>query len=445
MGAVTNLYQNDTGEAIDAIATDSILARGPNSRPKSLVGAYMALVLFMFIYCARPEDWISGLSHVPLAKITGFLAVLALVFSLQHIRRSVSRETLYLAFLVGQLLLASLLSSVWRRGAVQGTLDFAKVLIISIVMAATVITLKRLRLLIFIQVASIAVIATVAVLKGHLLVGRLEGILGGNYSDPNDLALAIAISLPMCLTLLFLSRGRVLRAALVLAMLVMTYAVLLTGSRGGFFALIVVIGFCLWEFAIRGRRRYMFVLTVAAAGILWLSSSAMLVGRLKGTFTSEGDTATAYGSVQQRQHLFWRSIEVTMEHPLFGIGPGNFPEVSGSWHVTHNSFTQMSSEGGVTAFILYVLILWGGFKNLRSTKQFARGHREPILLARALHASLAGYIIGSLFLSVAYQFFPYFIVAESTALLWITKKSISRSNEHEPLERSTPENAPIPI
>jgi len=287
------------------------------------------------------------------------------------------------------------------------------------------------RRLIFIQAASVAVIAGVAVWKGHLLLGRLEGTLGAYYSDPNDLALAIIISLPLCLALLFLSRGVLQRVAWALAILVMLYAVFLTGSRGGFVALIVAAVVFLWEFAIQGRRRYLLALAVLASTILWQSSSGLLVGRLKGTFNQQEDTAAAYDSAEARRQLFWRSVEVTKQHPLFGVGPGNFQEISGSWLVTHNSFTEMSSEGGVPAFILYVLILWCGFKNLRGAKRLARGGTESLLLARALLASLAGYVAGSVFLSLAYAFFPYFLVAYTTALFVSAKESASRFKRDE--------------
>ena len=36
------------------------------------------------------------------------------------------------------------------------------------------------------------------------------------------------------------------------------------------------------------------------------------------------------------------------------------------------------------------------------------------MLASALYASLAGFVVGSLFGSVAYQLFPYFLVAYTT-------------------------------
>src|SRR6266849_3849880 len=238
----------DAGDAANAKARNSISVRHRSSRQMPLLGAYVSLLLFMVVYCARPEDWIPGLSVVPLAKITAILALVALMFSLGQIRSSLPREVVYLILLVGQLFVAAALSPVWRGGAVQMTLDFAKVLVIVFVLFVAVNTARRLRQLVFVQAASVAVIAAVAVWKGRLLLGRLEGTLGANYSDPNDLALAIIISLPLCLALLLLSGNRLRKAAWALAILVMLYTVLLTGSRGGFFALIVTAAVFLWEF-----------------------------------------------------------------------------------------------------------------------------------------------------------------------------------------------------
>jgi O-antigen ligase len=220
----------------------------------------------------------------------------------------------------------------------------------------------------------------------------------------------------------------------------MLYTVFLTGSRGGFIALVTTAAVFLWEFAVRGRRRYLLVLAGLAGAVLWLSSNGMLADRLNGTFNSQEDVASAYDSAQARQDLFWRSVEVTKEHPLFGVGPGNFQELSGSWHVTHNAYTEMSSEGGMPALILYVLILWFGFKNVRATKRFGWGQKELVVLAGSLQASLAGYVVGSVFASTAYQFFPYLLVAYTTALFSIAKITALHSKESKSVRQATLEN-----
>jgi hypothetical protein len=134
----------------------------------------------------------------------------------------------------------------------------------------------------------------------------------------------------------------------------------------------------------------------------------------------------------------WRSIEVTLEHPLFGVGPGNFEVTSGVWHVTHNSYTQMSSEGGIPALVLFIVILSYGFKNLRRAKRLSGHKKELKLLAKALRGSLAGFVVGAFFASYAYQFFPYFLVAYSTALLRIVRDTPT-ARQYEPANETAPE------
>jgi putative inorganic carbon (hco3(-)) transporter len=440
MGSLTYQSESVQGKDSSAIGASGGSARGgTSSGRRPLAGVFAALALFMVIYFARPEEWIPGFSTAPLAKIAGISVLLALIFSLRQIRQRLPQEAIFLALLVGQLFLSSALSPVWRGGALQLTLNFAKVLMVVLVVTAAVTTVGRLRALIFTQAVSVAAIAAVAIWKGRLILGRLEGIFGGSYSDPNDLALAIVVSLPLCLAFLVLSKRWLSKILWSVSLLMMTYAVLRTGSRGGFLALVVVAAVCLWEFAIRGHRPYLVGFAILTGFVLWQFAGGMVVGRLKGTLNVNDDTASAYASGQARQLLFWRSVEVTKEHPLFGVGPGNFDQVSGQWHTTHNSFTLMSSEGGLPALVLYVLILFCGFKNLRAIKRLVPRRTESRLLAGALFASLAGYAAGSVFLSVAYAFFPYILVAYTTALLSMARKSTAQARKHELSRQKTPE------
>jgi O-antigen ligase len=416
------------------------------SEHKQLAEAYASLLLFMVVYCARPEDWIPGLSNAPLAKIAGSLALIAFVLSMGQIRRRMSREVICLILLVGQLFVTVPMSPVWMGGAFNQTVDFAKVALVVLVMSIAVNTVGRLRRVLLIQAASVAAISATAVLKGHMWGSRLAGVLNGNYSNPNDLAISIVLSLPLCLVLLFLSKNALSKAMWAFAMIIMAYAVLMTGSRAGFISLVIAGAVCLWEFGIRGRRRYLLALAAVAGVALSLASSSILTERLRGTFNSEQDVASAYGSAQARQQLLWRSIEITAKHPLFGVGPGNFQEVSGVWHETHNSYTQMSAEGGIPAFVLYVMILWYGFKNVWTTKKLSPTNSTLTLLGGALRASLAGFVVGSFFGSYAYQFFPYFLVAYTTALLQIGRGYAARWRNDEPARAASevPMNLHLP-
>src|SRR5262249_26329884 len=171
--------------------------------------AFFWLATFYFVYCARPEDWIPGLKYLPLAKISGVFALLALLFSIGRTKRGfrdLPREATYLLVMIGLLFPSALLSPVWKGGAFAHSLDFSKVYIIWILTFLLITDFAKLRRIIFIQAGSVAVISVVSVLNGRSHP-RLEGALGGIYSNPNDLAFAIVLSLPFCLAFMLSGRG----------------------------------------------------------------------------------------------------------------------------------------------------------------------------------------------------------------------------------------------
>jgi putative inorganic carbon (HCO3(-)) transporter len=409
-----------------------------SSRTKPLSWAYGSLLLFMVVYCARPEDWVPGLAVIPIAKVTGILALCAFFLSVGGVPLRFPKEVRYLLLLVGLLFLTVPFSPVWRGGAFQGALNFAKLVPIVLAITFVVNTVPRLRRIIFVQAVSVTAIAIAAV-KAHVFLGqRLEGALEGNYGNPNDLAIAIALSFPFCFAFLLRARSRIRKLLWISAMAVMTYTVLLTASRGGFFALIVAAGACLWEFGVKGRRIYLIFLVGIVGLLLFSFAGGQITRRISATFGVSGsdfEDQAAYESAQARRELLKKSIEVTAEHPLLGIGPGNFEVVSGSWHGTHNSYTQMSSEAGLVGLILYILILLSALANVCDANfmilwcehrplaplRWNRGRSELFLLSGAIRASIFAYLVGSLFASEAYQYFPYFLVAYSTALVRIAR------------------------
>src|SRR5712692_2528374 len=116
------------------MTTGSTALSKQSSRREPLAAAYLWLLLFMVIYVARPEDWIPGLSVLPLAKIAGILAFIALVFAIGKARQRLAPEVICLILLCGQLWLTVPFSPVWRGGAFQGVSDFSKVVVIVLVM-----------------------------------------------------------------------------------------------------------------------------------------------------------------------------------------------------------------------------------------------------------------------------------------------------------------------
>jgi len=128
----------------------------------------------------------------------------------------------------------------------------------------------------------------------------------------------------------------------------------------------------------------------------------------------------AEGSADSRRGELFRSIYVALRHPLLGIGMGNYqPEMSYKGLVTHNSYTQVGAEMGMTALACYVMFVVMPLKKLgqiaRETFETRRDSRF-YYLALGLQASLIAYLISSFFLSVAYVWYVYYLVGYAVCL-----------------------------
>lgn len=395
-----------------------------------LKGAYFWLTVFYVVYCARPEDWIPGLHSVPLAKISGVFAIIGLLLSLGRSKRgfrNLPREALYLLLLIAIFFVSAAFSPVWKGGAFFRALDFAKVFVAWVLTFLAVTSLARLRRVLFIQTASVAIISIVSMVKGASHP-RLDGILGGIYSNPNDLAFAIVLSLPFSLAFL-LGTGSLLRKTVwTVSLLLMVSALFQTASRGAFITFLVAGAVSLWHFGIKGRRLYLIGAAALIAIFIGIVAGGQLEDRLlamSGEGLNTGSQSSAYGSYEQRRILISRSLEGIEHYPVLGIGLHNFSTYSGVWRDVHVTYLQIAVEGGIPCLILYLMFFGRGFSNLRRLRRTGDPDSEVKLFAGALHSSLVGFLVGALFAPEAYQYFPYFAVAYTAVLVAIEQEQRS--------------------
>jgi hypothetical protein len=407
-----------------------------------LAGAFFWLSAFYLVYCARPEDWIPGLAYVPLAKISGIFALLGLIMSAGKTKRGfrdLPKEAFYFLGILCLLFISAIFSPVWRGGAFFRTLDFSKALVAWVLTFLVVTTFARLRRIIFIQSASVALIAIVSVLKGRSHP-RLEGVIGGIYSNPNDLGFAIVLTLPFCFAFLLSTRSIPRKAAWAASMLIMCAALFMTASRSAFIDLLVTGVVCLWLFGIKGKRIHLVAIAVLVALVIGVAAG----GRLKDRFFAisgnnlENDVdESAYGSYEQRRSLMIDSVHAIMHYPQ-GIGLENFTVYSGVWREVHVSYLQIAVEGGIGSLVLYLLFFGRGFGNLRRLRGLPGYEGGDIaLFSGALYATLIGFLVGALFAPEAYQYFPYFAVAYTSVIFAIAK-------EKEQSEVATPDSLKPP-
>lgn len=405
-------------------------SRRRHSRKKEVLGgAFFWLTAFYFIYCARPTDFTPGLKDMPLAKITAVLAMSSLLSSAGKTPRKLRdlpKEGIYLILLIGLLFASALLSPVWRGGAFFATLEFAKVSIAWLLTFLLVTTFKRLQRMIFIQAASVAVVSAVAVLKGHS-VPRLAGVVGGFYSNPNDMAFAIVLSLPFCLYFLLVGKGFLHKATWLIAILTMAVALMLTASRAGFIDLLIAGTFCLWYFGVKGKRLYLIGGTFIVGALLLMFAGGTLMKRfaaITGSNVNSDIEISAEGSYEERKLLMDRAVDAIIHYPVLGVGVENFVIYSGLWKEVHASYLQIGAEGGISALTLYLMFFWRGFTNLRQLRKNYQLDAETTLFAGALKSSLVGFVVGACFAPEGYQYFPYLTVCFTAVLLAINAERV---------------------
>lgn len=386
--------------------------------------AYKAVVALSILYYARPEDVIPGLNVIPMAKIAGAIALVALVFGMRG-QRAVKKWPLELKLLFVMLahLILTIPFAYWRGGAFQTVFNkFSKAVIVAVLVALLVSKMAELKKLLWVQAASLSMM-TLASVAAHG-EGRMRGVLGGVFENPNDLAINIALNWPLCFGFFLLADKGWKKALWAGAMFMMVAGVVLTYSRSGFMAIALCGVVSLYEFGLKGKRLHLPILAGVAALLLMIVAPLLgltpkvWIARMESTVLGKIKYSRDKGSWEARRELLDESIGEMLTHPIVGVGPGNFASVSGTWHVAHNTYAELGAEAGMPAVLLFILILGKSVINLRRVEKSEayKKDMEIQVFTGAMLASLAAYIIGAAFADTQYELFPYFMVAYTTAL-----------------------------
>ena len=118
-----------------------------------------------------------------------------------------------------------------------------------------------------------------------------------------------------------------------------------------------------------------------------------------------------------------------MHYPVLGVGVRQFDVYSTTWQEVHMAYLQIAVEGGIGALLFYVAFFGRGFFNLRRLRHRRDLSPEMRMFVGALHSSLVGFVVGACFAPEAYQFFPYFTVAYTSAILKMTQEQDLASGE----------------
>jgi O-antigen ligase len=339
---------------------------------------------------------------------------------------------------------ATTVTSSWRGGSIQILQTFFQdEYVLFLALGAAIMSVTGCRRFL----ASVSVAMCFLVGFG-LLSGSLSGlgrfmIEGSKYGNPNDFAFHLLFCGSFLFCFLATKKDTVqatgMSVVVGVAFLVAIFLFFETGSRGGLITLAVMaaLGWLRLRFA---KKMIVTVISIACILIAPFALPRSTMARYSTLFgdepqademnaQDERNILVAEASTDARKNTFWLSVSVTMEHPILGVGPGEFADVVEraykamhrfrNYTGTHNSFTQASSEMGVPGFLLFIGVLWSSYSSLKKTRKATRGIPELVAaynLAWATTFALVAFIVGSLFAQFAYTTYMPMIAALSVGL-----------------------------
>ena len=212
----------------------------------------------------------------------------------------------------------------------------------------------------YIMGAYIAALDTILVYRRE--VGVLRRFAAGD-ADPNDLAMTLALALPMAWYLGATYQRPVLRWVCRLYIPVALLAIGLTGSRGGMVASVVglsIIPLTLSKVSANNRAIALALILVSGVVAVRYVPSA-LIQRFAST-TSEVEDARLGG----RFKLWVAGVKAFTYRPVVGYGPVSFkraidPFLYQESQVAHNSYLSVLVEEGLVGFFLFMMMITATF------------------------------------------------------------------------------------
>ncbi len=407
--------------------------------------AFVGLMIFTGLLFFRPQDQIPALESLHLAELSALAALVAMVFGrlgrgLPLIR--VNPELIGVV-LMGLLILLTAPFSIWPSGSISTFTEiYSKIILIFILMVNTLTSRKRVDQFLWLIVIASGYIALRAVIdfaRGTNLVenGRVRGSVGGIFKNPNDLALNMVAMMPLAASLALRALTAVRRVGAVFCAGLMLGAVIVSQSRSGTIGL-VVMTLVLGGHLLRRKPALVLAAVLAIFMALPLVPSSYWHRLSSITDQSQDDT----GSREARQTLLRESLAAFVAHPLTGVGAGQFKNYDPDgreqpWRESHNIVLQVAAElgigGVVVLFFLVIRAVLAGVQSRRllrlasGVRRRGRAAAPPAAAvtseeadwfmghAAAMNAALAGWFFCALFVSVAYNWTFYYLLALATA------------------------------
>ncbi|MCK5146606.1 O-antigen ligase family protein [bacterium] len=363
---------------------------------------------------------------LPLIVTTTGLWLLSTLINQDRIHFTDRQTVLY--FILGLLILSSTLYAKDQGGSLAKILEFGKYLLLYFLIIHLVKSEKQIRLLFWLIVVSGLCMFTFGLYYSFVAGEAASGMrLISLVQDPNSFAIKLLPAVGFSYALFKIEEKNVLKLLALLSLMLLSLCIVVTFSRGGLMGLITILGLISWvEF--RNKKGILFGITIFVILVITIPPELIFL-RIQGLSTTKLDS-----SILQRLRLLKGGLHIFLEHPLIGVGAGNFMAYSRQYAgtlfpmVAHNSFLEVAAELGIIGLTVFISLISTTIKRLRKT--FSNHTSYTITqYVRGVLFSLFGFLTHSLFLSEEYNIILFLLIALAVILNRFPNNIVLKSNE----------------
>lgn len=382
------------------------------------------------------------------ALVCGVVTMIAWLLSREPKRLPINLTTILLLVLMAWL-------SVTTVFAVSPSAIFAweramKILLFTLVSVSLLQSRERIHAFVWVITVSIGFFGVKGALwffaGGAGASGLVWGPPNSFISGNNELALALAMVIPLTLYLFSHSQLFFVRAGALMATVLCAVSIVGSLSRGAFLA-----GTCMaFVLVARSRRRVQLglIVVVSLIGLAFMAPDRWF-DRIE-TITQYNEDGSASDRI-----LMWKfAWNLAKDRPIFGGGFNAFadPVVFSAYappgigqKAYHSIYFQMLGDHGFAGLLIFLVLGISGFLSIRNVKLVTRNRPDMAWagdLARMVEASLVAFVVGGIFYSLAVFDLYYHLLIIPILLRIVVERELA--NQEQPAMTLGPtQTAPI--
>jgi len=269
------------------------------------------------------------------------------------------------------------------------------------------------------------IVGAVALYNKMNAIGLVEGTrvtigrdIGSMLGDPNDLALVMLFPASFALaSLLSKQEGKTTRFIAAIGFVIAFVAIIATQSRGGLLGITAVMGVFAW----RRIQHKSLLIAFSSIALLLLFALAGVDDRASGGGHEAGIDESAMGRI----YAWGAAWQMALSHPLTGVGLKNF--ISNYWsysthwdgtnHAVHSTWFGVLAETGFLGLTVFIAMTFVTVRSaVQSVTQLTPSKGSPLVMAQAIEAGLAGFIVCGTFLTMGFSWPFYILLALTSAV-----------------------------